>query len=58
MSTKKKNINDALEGFIDENKPKKQDNNKKYIQEKTGLIERVDKVIVTKDGRQLLSEHC
>jgi hypothetical protein len=31
-------------------------NKKKAIQERTGLIERIDKILVTNDGRQLLRE--
>jgi hypothetical protein len=32
------------------------DNKKVVIDEREGLIERVDKVLVTKDGKQLLRE--
>lgn len=48
----------SLENFInDENIDKKDKNSKKVvIDEREGLIERVDKILVTKDGKQLLRE--
>jgi hypothetical protein len=51
---------DALDQFVDlpEEEKKKVDGAKKVIlDEREGLIERVDKVFVTKDGKQLLREH-
>lgn len=55
------NIENVLDNFIDspedENEAKKIKNSKKVIlDEREGLIERVDKVFVTSDGRQLLRE--
>ncbi len=57
------NLEKALDDFVDvpqteEVKPKvKVDNTKKVIlDEREGLIERVDKILVTKDGKQLLRE--
>ena len=35
---------------------KNKKNKKRTIQERTGLIERIDKILVTNDGRQLLRE--
>lgn len=50
-----KNVEKAIDNFIDnpENKNKK----KVSLRTKEGLIERVDKVYITEDGRQLLREH-
>jgi len=51
-------IKKALSNFVEEenvqpqNKPEK----KKILDERSGLIERVDRVYVTNDGRQLLRE--
>lgn len=55
------NIENVLDNFIDspedENEAKKTKLSKKVIlDEREGLIERVDKVFVTSDGRQLLRE--
>jgi hypothetical protein len=58
---------DALDAFLG-NEPKrtqepsepskpKLGNEKKMLDQREGLIERVDKVFVTKDGKQLLREH-
>lgn len=57
----KNNIENVLDNFIDapldEAEVKKTKNSKKVIlDEREGLIERVDKVYVTSDGRQLLRE--
>lgn len=51
----KKSIDDLLDEFNDVKKSQKQ---KKAVimGEKTGLIERVDRIFVTSDGRQLLRE--
>jgi hypothetical protein len=55
----------ALDSFLsDENNSKKKDQvaqeqpkeEKKVIRHKDGLVERVDKIYVTNDGRQLLRE--
>jgi hypothetical protein len=57
------NINvDALDSFLGDEKPKSApksnvDQSKKVIvDQREGLIERVDKVFITKDGKQLLRE--
>ena len=51
---------DALDQFIDlpEDEQKKKDAGAKKVvlDEREGLIERVDKIHVTRDGRQLLRE--
>lgn len=49
---KEKILDSFLGNEIKEEKPKK----KKRILERTGLIERIDKVLITNDGRQLLRE--
>ena len=56
-----KNVNKALSDFIGvsevEQNEKKDVNSKKVIlDEREGLIERVDRIYVTKDGKQLLRE--
>lgn len=55
-----KNIKKALDNFNDpqlEDEKTKIENDKKVILNKReGLIERVDKIFVTEDGRQLLRE--
>ncbi len=55
---KKEKIIDAFLGeeLIDQEEQEKKEKNKKKIQEKTGLIERIDRVLITNDGRQLLRE--
>ena len=49
-----------IDTFLDEEIPseevEKKENNRKKLNEKTGLIERIDKVLITNDGRQLLRE--
>ncbi len=47
-----------LNDFLDEKEviDLEKKKNKKRIIERTGLIERIDKVYVTNDGRQLLRE--
>jgi hypothetical protein len=54
-------LKNALDNFVDQPEDQvektKVDNEKKVILNKReGLIERVDKVFVTEDGRQLLRE--
>lgn len=49
-----KNKEQALNDFL--NDEKKTSNKKVVIDEKNGLIERLDYVFVTKDGKQLLRE--
>jgi len=55
-----KNKENALNQFLGEeiNEPNQENDNtkKKVLDEREGLIERVDKVLVTKDGKQLLRE--
>lgn len=57
-----KDVNvDALDSFLGDNKPEKKTQSKDYskkvvVNQREGLIERVDKVLVTKDGKQLLRE--
>jgi ABC-type bacteriocin/lantibiotic exporter with double-glycine peptidase domain len=46
----------VIDDFIDELNQINKDNKKVIIPEKTGIIERIDKIIVTEDGRQLLRE--
>lgn len=49
------NAKKALSNFIDE--PEVQDDKKNVVlHERSGLIERVDKILVTRDGKQLLRE--
>ena len=56
------NVEKALDNFVglpeeDEVQTKKIDHAKKVVlDEREGLIERVDKILVTKDGKQLLRE--
>ncbi len=56
------NVEKALGNFVGEpevkeTQTKKVDSTKKVIlDEREGLIERVDKVLITKDGKQLLRE--
>lgn len=49
----------ALNDFVDlpEEDEKDAKEKKVVLDEREGLIERVDKVFVTKDGKQLLREH-
>ncbi len=54
-----KNLNNVIDSFIGESEKEtnKEKNAKKVVlDEREGLIERVDKVFVTKDGKQLLRE--
>lgn len=53
------NVKKALSNFIDEPQVEEINNGKAkevVLNEREGLIERVDKVFVTKDGKQLLRE--
>ena len=51
------NVEKALSDFVDEPVEETDDNAKKVVlDEREGLIERVDKILVTKDGKQLLRE--
>jgi hypothetical protein len=56
------NVEKALDNFVglpeeEEVQTKKIENAKKVVlDEREGLIERVDKILVTKDGKQLLRE--
>jgi hypothetical protein len=54
-------VEKALDNFVDapeiQEEKKKDENAKKVVlDEREGLIERVDKVFITKDGKQLLRE--
>jgi hypothetical protein len=48
----------ALNDFLSEEEKKNasEDAKKVVLKEREGLIERVDKVLITKDGKQLLRE--
>jgi len=55
------NVEKALSDFVEEpevqeEKEKNQNAKKVILDEREGLIERVDKILVTKDGKQLLRE--
>ena len=49
-----------IDTFLDEEltseEVEQREKNRKKLNEKTGLIERIDKVLITNDGRQLLRE--
>jgi hypothetical protein len=48
----------AIDRFLKSSEPVRIKESKKFIQEFDGLIiERIDKVLITKDGKQLLREH-
>jgi len=52
-----KNVEKALDNFVDLPEEECKDNAKEVVlQEREGLVERVDKIYVTNDGRQLLRE--
>jgi hypothetical protein len=55
-----KNIEKALSNFVDlpqtEEEIKIKNSKKVVLHEREGLIERVDKILITKDGKQLLRE--
>ncbi len=53
-----KNKEDALDQFLGDEKEVQAvpDQKKKVLDEREGLIERVDKILVTPDGKQLLRE--
>ncbi len=58
MENVEKNVN-ALDQFLNKTNKKtvsSKDAKKVILDEREGLIERVDKVFVTKDGKQLLRE--
>jgi hypothetical protein len=50
-----KNKKDALNKFLKKNTDT-QNAKKEVLGDREGLIERVDKVLITKDGKQLLRE--
>jgi len=59
-----KEINKNLDNFLsddentDEKKNKEKKNQKELVlKSRSGLIERIDRKIITEDGRQLLREH-
>ena len=51
-----KALNDFVELPENEEELKNQNAKKVVLDEREGLIERVDKILVTKDGKQLLRE--
>lgn len=55
-----KSLEKALDNFVDipetEEEIKIKNSKKLVLKERSGLIERIDKVLVTKDGKQLLRE--
>lgn len=51
------NIENQLDLFNDEFSNENESNEEVVIVPKTGLVERVEKVFVMQDGRQLLSEY-
>lgn len=52
-----KDVKKALDNFVDAPEEVTEDQAKKVVlDEREGLIERVDKILVTKDGKQLLRE--
>ncbi len=58
------NVEKALENFVETplteeeliERAKKENAKKIVLDEREGLIERVDKILITKDGKQLLRE--
>lgn len=52
----KKALSNFVEEPLEEEKVKKGSNKKVILDEREGLIERVDRIFVTNDGRQLLRE--
>ncbi len=53
------NVEKALSNFIDEPQVEEIDNTyrkKVVLDEREGLIERIDRILVTKEGKQLLRE--
>ena len=54
----KDKLNKVIDEFNEEDnlQETKKKNEKKVINEREGLIERIDRVLVTNDGRQLLRE--
>lgn len=53
-NTKKKS---AIDRFLNVEQTQSNNSNKKFVlDEREGLIERIDRVLVTKDGKQLLRE--
>lgn len=50
-----KNVKKALSNFVGE--PEENTNKNVVLNEREGLIERVDRVFVTRNGKQLLREH-
>lgn len=53
---KEKALNDFLEVEETETESVDKDNKTVILDEREGLIERVDKILVTSDGKQLLRE--
>jgi len=53
---KRENALDEFLGNTKKSNPKVKNHKKALLSDKQGLIERVDKIYVTEDGRQLLRE--
>jgi len=55
-----KNLNTSLDNFLgtpeEEAKKLQNNNDTQVIKQKDGLLERVDKTLVTRDGKTLLTE--
>lgn len=54
--TNEKALNDFLGSQEPKTPPTNSDSKSEILDEREGLIERVDKVLVTRDGKQLLRE--
>ena len=52
----KNNKEKALGNFVGEESKEEKNQKQEVLHEREGLIERVDKILVTKDGKQLLRE--
>ena len=53
----KNNVEKALSNFVEVESQDDENNQKEVIlREREGIIERVDRIFVTKDGKQLLRE--
>ena len=58
MNTENKDLKNGLDSFLGEKKQeiKKTEEKVEVIPSRSGLVERIDKTLVTSDGRQLLLE--
>ena len=58
MDKSKENaLNDFVGDPEEDKKDENKDQKKKVLKSRSGLIERIDRKLVTEDGRQLLREH-